>query len=189
MSRAPIRILGIDPGLRRTGWGIVESDGSRLAFVACGVIASDGDLTLADRLRQLHDGLAEVIHGHMPHEAAVEETFVNRDPQSALKLGQARGIALLAPAQAGLPVAEYAANLIKKTVVGAGHAEKAQVAMMVRVLLPKSDAASPDAADELAVAICHAQHRGARALAAATLAASTPAKTRAPRRSPVRKAS
>ena len=190
MSRAPIRILGIDPGLRRTGWGIVESDGSRLAFIACGVVTSDGDLTLPDRLRQLHDGLAEVIQGHMPHEAAVEETFVNRDPQSALKLGQARGIALLAPAQAGLPVAEYAANLIKKTVVGAGHAEKDQVAMMVRVLLPKSDAKSPDAADALAVAICHAQHRGARALAAATItAAAPPAKTRAPRRSPVRKAS
>ena len=184
MSRAPIRILGIDPGLRRTGWGVVESDGSRLAFIACGVVTSDGGLTLPDRLRQLHDGLAEVIHGHMPDEAAVEETFVNRDPQSALKLGQARGIALLAPARAGLPVAEYAANLIKKTVVGAGHAEKAQIAMMVRVLLPKSDATSPDAADALAVAICHAQHRGARALAASVAPSAKPA--RAPRRAAAR---
>jgi crossover junction endodeoxyribonuclease RuvC len=102
----------------------------------------------------------------MPHEAAVEETFVNRDPQSTLKLGQARGIALLVPALAGLPVAEYAANLVKKTVVGAGHAQKAQVGMMIKVLLPRSEAGSPDAADALAVAICHAQHRGSRQLAA-----------------------
>ncbi len=165
MSAAPIRILGIDPGLRNTGWGIVESDGSRLAFVACGTVRSDAGETLSARLRQLHEGLTAVIAAHAPDEAAVEETFVNRDPQSALKLGQARGIALLTPALAGLSVAEYAANLIKKTVVGAGHAEKAQVAMMVRVLLPKCDAKSADAADALAVAICHAQHRGARALA------------------------
>ena len=165
MSAAPIRILGIDPGLRNTGWGVIEADGSRLSFVACGAVHSDAALSLGERLRQLHDGLAGIIAAHEPHEAAVEETFVNRDPQSALKLGQARGIALLAPALAGLSVAEYAANLIKKTVVGAGHAEKAQVAMMVRVLLPKCDAKSADAADALAVAICHAQHRGARALA------------------------
>ena len=131
--------------------------------MACGSVHSNAKLSLADRLRQLHDGLAEIIHAHQPHEAAVEETFVNRDPQSALKLGQARGIALLVPALAGLPVAEYAANLVKKTVVGAGHAEKAQVAMMVKVLLPKSDAKSADAADALALAICHSQHRGARA--------------------------
>jgi crossover junction endodeoxyribonuclease RuvC len=166
MAPAPIRILGIDPGLRNTGWGVVESDGSRLVFVACGTVHSDAGETLSQRLRQLHEGLAAVIAAHAPHEAAVEETFVNRDPQSALKLGQARGIALLAPALAGLSVAEYAANLVKKTVVGAGHAEKAQVAMMVRVLLPKCDAKTADAADALAVAICHAQHRGARALAA-----------------------
>jgi crossover junction endodeoxyribonuclease RuvC len=166
MAPQPIRILGIDPGLRNTGWGVVESDGSRLTFVACGTVRSDGSDPLARRLKQLHDGLADVIAAHAPHEAAVEETFVNRDPQSALKLGQARGIALLAPALAGLPVAEYAANLIKKTVVGAGHAEKPQVAMMVRVLLPKCDVKTADAADALAVAICHAQHRGARALAA-----------------------
>ena len=145
------------------GWGIIESHGSNLSFIACGVVKSDAALSLADRLRQLHEGLSAIIHAHMPVEAAVEETFVNRDPQSALKLGQARGIALLTPALAGLPVAEYSANLVKKTVVGSGHAEKAQIAMMIRVLLPKSDARTPDAADALAIAICHAQHRGIRA--------------------------
>jgi crossover junction endodeoxyribonuclease RuvC len=163
MGSSSIRIIGIDPGLRNLGWGIVDCEGTRLSFVACGSVHSNAKLSLADRLRQLHDGLAEIIHAHQPHEAAVEETFVNRDPQSALKLGQARGIALLVPALAGLPVAEYAANLVKKTVVGAGHAEKAQVALMVKVLLPKSEAKSPDAADALALAICHSQHRGARA--------------------------
>lgn len=163
MGSSSIRIIGIDPGLRNLGWGIVDCEGTRLSFVACGSVHSNAKLSLADRLRGLHDGLAAVIHAHQPHEAAVEETFVNRDPQSALKLGQARGVALLVPALAGLPVAEYAANLVKKTVVGAGHAEKAQVAMMVKVLLPKSDAKSADAADALALAICHSQHRGARA--------------------------
>ncbi len=164
MASAPIRIIGIDPGLRNLGWGIIEQEGSRLSFVACGAVHSDAKLSLAVRLRQLHDGLTAVLHEHRPAEAAVEETFVNRDPQSALKLGQARGIALLVPALAGLPVAEYAANLIKKTVVGAGHAEKQQVAMMIRILLPKADAKSADAADALAVAICHGQHRGIKAL-------------------------
>ena len=164
------RIIGIDPGLRNMGYGIVESEGSRLSFVACGSVHSDAALSLAERLRQLHEGLAAVIAMHLPDEAAVEETFVNRDPQAALKLGQARGIALVVPALAGLPVAEYAANVIKKTVVGAGHADKVQIAMMVRVLLPKSDAKSADAADALAVAITHAQHRGARALHKALLA-------------------
>lgn len=167
MSQTTIRIIGIDPGLRNTGWGVVEATGSRLAFVACGVVRSDASLTLADRLRQLHDGLSAIIHAHQPVEAAVEETFVNRDPQSTLKLGQARGVALVVPALAGLPVAEYAANLVKKTVVGSGHAEKQQIAAMVRVLLPRAEAQSADAADALAVAICHAQHRGARALARA----------------------
>jgi crossover junction endodeoxyribonuclease RuvC len=167
MRAPPIRILGIDPGLRNCGWGIVEAEGSRLSFVACGAIHSNAKLDLASRLRQLHEGLTAIIHEHMPMEAAVEETFVNRDPQSALKLGQARGIALAVPALAGLPVAEYAANVIKKTVVGAGHAQKQQVAMMIRVLLPKADAASADAADALAVAICHAQHRGARRISVA----------------------
>jgi crossover junction endodeoxyribonuclease RuvC len=167
MLPPPIRIIGIDPGLRTTGWGIIEAQGSRLSFIACGCVRSDDKLAIAARLRQLHEGLTEIIATHAPHEAAVEETFVNRDPQSALKLGHARGIALAVPALAGLEVAEYAANLVKKTVVGAGHAEKAQVAMMVRILLPKSDATTADAADALAVAITHAQHRGARKLLSA----------------------
>lgn len=163
---AVTRILGIDPGLRNTGWGLITAEGSRLSFVACGSLHSNGDDPLSLRLRQLFEGLTDVIRLHRPDEAAVEETFVNRDPQGTLKLGQARGIALLAPAMAGLTVAEYAANLIKKTVVGTGHAEKRQIAMMLKVLLPRSNAASPDAADALAVAITHAQHRGAQALAA-----------------------
>ncbi|PPD43677.1 MAG: crossover junction endodeoxyribonuclease RuvC [Methylocystis sp.] len=166
MSSPPIRILGVDPGLRNTGWGVIDTQGSRLSFVACGRVQSDSALDMGNRLRQLHEGLMQVIADYAPHEAAVEETFVNRDPQSTLKLGQARGVALMAPALAGLEIAEYAANLVKKTVVGAGHAEKTQIQMMVRVLLPASAATSADAADALAVAICHAQHRGARALKA-----------------------
>ncbi len=162
----PIRILGIDPGLRRTGWGVVLSEGSKLSFIGCGCIESDDKGTLSERLRQLHEGLAAVIAEMAPQEVAVEETFVNRDPQSALKLGQARGIALVVPALAGLGVAEYAANLVKKTVVGVGHADKKQVQAMIRVLLPRAEAKSADAADALAVAICHAQHRGMRMLAA-----------------------
>jgi crossover junction endodeoxyribonuclease RuvC len=141
------------------GWGVVEAVGSRLVFVACGTVRSEASGGNAQRLRQLHDGLSAVIAAHRPDEAAVEETFVNKDPQSALKLGHARGIALVVPALAGLSVAEYAANLIKKTVTGAGHAEKTQVAMMVKVLLPRCDITSADAADALAVAITHAQHR------------------------------
>lgn len=163
-SPAAIRILGVDPGLRNMGWGVVEQRGSRLSFIACGAAHSDAAATSAERLRQLYEQLGAVIALHAPDEAAVEETFVNRDPQSALKLGQARGIALLAPAMTGVPVAEYAANLIKKTVVGNGHADKAQVAAMVRVLLPQCATGSPDAYDALAVAITHAQHRGLRAL-------------------------
>jgi crossover junction endodeoxyribonuclease RuvC len=162
----PIRILGIDPGLRKTGWGIVVSEGSKLGFVACGCVESEAGLALSERLRQLHDGLTRIVSSYAPDEVAVEETFVNRDPQSALKLGQARGVALVVPALAGLSVAEYAANLVKKTVVGVGHADKKQVQMMIRVLLPKAETRSADAADALAVAICHAQHRGMRALVA-----------------------
>ena len=158
------RIIGIDPGLRHLGWGIIESVGSRLIFVACGALTTDAKAALSERLRQLHEGLTGVIAAHRPDEAAVEQTFVNRDPQSALKLGQARGIALVVPALAGLSVAEYAANVVKKTVVGAGHADKVQIAAMVRLLLPKSNAQSADAADALAIAITHAQHRGIRAL-------------------------
>ena len=162
----PIRILGIDPGLRKTGWGVVVSEGSKLGFVACGCVESEAGLPLSERLRQLHDGLSRIVASFAPDEVAVEETFVNRDPQSALKLGQARGVALVVPALAGLSVAEYAANLVKKTVVGVGHADKKQVQMMIRVLLPKAETKSADAADALAVAICHAQHRGMRALVA-----------------------
>ncbi len=141
------------------GWGIVEVLGSGLAYVASGIVHSNAQAPLAARLRELHDGLAGVIAAYEPMEAAVEETFVNRDPQSALKLGQARGIALVVPALAGLPVAEYAANLIKKTVTGTGHAEKTQIAMMVSALLPGIGTQSADAADALAVAITHARVR------------------------------
>ena len=140
---------------------MIEATGSHLAFIGCGTVKSSGADDTATRLRTLYDGLTDIIATHRPHEAAVEETFVNKDPQSTLKLGHARGIALLVPALAGLAVAEYSANLIKKTVTGAGHAEKAQVAMMVKVLLPRSEGLGPDAADALAVAITHAQHRGA----------------------------
>jgi crossover junction endodeoxyribonuclease RuvC len=161
----PVRILGLDPGLRRTGWGLVSIEGTRLVFLACGMVASEQAAPLAVRLKQLHDGLARVVRELAPDEAAVEETFVNKDAQATLKLGHARGIALLVPALAGLPVSEYAANLVKKTVVGSGHAEKRQIHAMVRVLLPKADPESDDAADALAIAITHAHHRKARALA------------------------
>lgn len=155
-----MRLLGLDPGLRHTGWGIVEAEGNRLRHVADGSIDPDPSLDLAARLVRLHDGLAEVIARYRPAEAAVEETFVNKNPTSTLKLGLARGVVLLTPALFNLKVAEYPANLIKKSVVGAGHAAKEQVQMMVRVLLPASgDADSADAADALAVAICHAHHR------------------------------
>jgi crossover junction endodeoxyribonuclease RuvC len=167
MNISAIRILGIDPGLRNTGWGLIEASGSRLSFVACGSIQTDAATSLADRLASIHRLLTALIDRDQPHEAAVEETFVNRDPQSTLKLGQARGVTLAALALKDLPVSEYAANLVKKTVVGVGHAEKKQVAMMVKMLLPSSSALSPDAADALAVAICHAQHRRARARGAA----------------------
>jgi crossover junction endodeoxyribonuclease RuvC len=161
MNKGAIRILGIDPGLRNTGWGLIEAVGLRLSFLACGSIQTDAKTSLARRLASIHCALTALIEQGAPHEAAVEETFVNRDPQSTLKLGQARGVTLAALALKDLPVSEYAANLIKKTVVGVGHAEKSQVAMMVKMLLPASEASAPDAADALAVAICHAQHRRA----------------------------
>jgi crossover junction endodeoxyribonuclease RuvC len=145
--------------LRRTGWGVIAVEGTRLSYVACGVIKSDEKRPFAERLVQLHEGLTAIIAAHGPCEAAVEETFVSKDARATLKLGHARGIALLAPALLGLPVAEYAANLIKKTVVGAGHAEKHQVEVMIRLLLPKADPKLADAADALAVAITHAHHR------------------------------
>lgn len=157
--RDAIRIVGIDPGLRRTGWGIVETLGNSLRFVASGTVRSDDKGALAGRLCQLHDGLAEVLHAYMPHEAAVEATFVNKDASATLKLGQARGIAMLVPARAGLAVAEYAPNAVKKAVIGVGHGDKKQIHMMVKVLLPKSVFDSDDAADALAIAICHAHHR------------------------------
>jgi crossover junction endodeoxyribonuclease RuvC len=157
--RHPIRILGIDPGLRRTGWGVVAADGNRLAFVACGSVQTDDKAALALRLVAIHEGLRRVVAEFRPHEAAVEATFVNRDATATLKLGQARGIALLVPAQAGLSVAEYAPNLVKKTIVGAGHGQKAQIRMMIGVLLPKADPPSEDAADALAIAVTHAHHR------------------------------
>ena len=163
MNKGAIWILGVDPGLRNTGWGLIEVAGSRLSFLACGSIQTDAGLSLADRLASIHCALTALVEQNAPHEAAVEETFVNRDPQSTLKLGQARGAALAALALKDLPVSEYAANLVKKTVVGVGHAAKIQVAMMVKTLLPTSNAWAPDAADALAVAICHSRYRRAQA--------------------------
>lgn len=154
-----IRIIGIDPGLRRTGWGIVETSGNALRFVAAGTVKSDDKGALATRLCQLHAGLTAVLQSHAPEEAAVEATFVNKDATATLKLGQARGVAMLVPALAGLTVAEYAPNAVKKAVIGVGHGDKAQIAMMVRVLLPKAVYDSEHAADALAIAICHAHHR------------------------------
>ena len=163
MSRILIRILGLDPGLRRTGWGLIEADGVRLTYVASGLITSDSEDDLAYRLRELYEGISGVIAAWAPAEAAVEETFVNDNARATLKLGQARGMALLAPAMRGLRVAEYPPNLVKKTVVGAGHADKRQVQVMVGFLLPKARFDSADEADALAVAICHASHRGSPA--------------------------
>ena len=159
-----VRILGLDPGLRRTGWGLVISEGNRLSHVASGIVTSSDKEPLPIRLRQLYDGLSEQLRALAPDEVAVEETFVNENAQSTLKLGHARAVSLLVPALAGLPVAEYAANLVKKTVVGTGHADKRQIQAMVRVLLPKADPATDDAADALAIAVTHAHHRRARAL-------------------------
>ncbi|HVO00632.1 MAG TPA: crossover junction endodeoxyribonuclease RuvC [Candidatus Cybelea sp.] len=155
-----MRIIGLDPGLQHTGWGIIDQQGSRLSFVAAGRISSVASRALAERLAEIHAGLNAVIDAHQPEAAAVEETFVNKNPTSTLKLGLARGVALLTPALHRLQVYEYPANLIKKSVVGTGHAGKPQVQMMVRVILPASSAESPDAADALAVAICHAHHMG-----------------------------
>ncbi|HYE52175.1 MAG TPA: crossover junction endodeoxyribonuclease RuvC [Azospirillaceae bacterium] len=157
-----IRVLGLDPGLRNTGWGVIDVTGNRLAHVADGVVHSDDADDLARRLVSLYDGIEAVIREWTPDEAAVEETFVNKNPVSTLKLGQARGIAMLAPARAGLPVSEYPPNLVKKSVVGAGHADKAQVQHMIKVLLPGFQVTKADAADALAVAICHAHHSQTR---------------------------
>ena len=156
-----MRILGIDPGLRTLGWGVIESQGSRLSHVANGECKSSGD-DLAARLLSLHRQLVDVLERQVPDQAAIEQTFVNKDGAGTLKLGQARGVALLAAAQAGLPIGEYAPNRIKKTVVGVGHADKAQVLHMVRLQLPGCEPAGPDAADALAIAICHAHYGGAK---------------------------
>lgn len=156
-----MRILGIDPGLRTLGWGVIEVEGSRLRHVANG-LCKPGGTELAERLLSLHVLLTEVLREMAPDEAAVEKTFVNRDGAGTLKLGQARAIALLVPAQFGLTIGEYAPNSVKKTVVGVGHAEKRQVEHMVNLQLPGANPAGPDAADALAIAICHAHHMGTR---------------------------
>jgi crossover junction endodeoxyribonuclease RuvC len=161
-----MRILGLDPGLRRTGWGVIEIEGTRLKHVANGTVGSDSARALAERLVQLHDAISAIIAEMRPGEAAVEQTFVSKDAAGTLKLGQARAIALLVPAQAGISVAEYAPNMVKKSVVGVGHAEKEQIRAMVKVLLPTCELDSDDAADALAVAITHAHHRQTTALAA-----------------------
>jgi crossover junction endodeoxyribonuclease RuvC len=172
-----MRVIGIDPGLRRLGWGVIDVDGPRLRHLGSGILLS-GEGALALRLCRLHDALAEVIARFLPDEAAVEEVFVNKDPVGTLKLGQARGIALLVPALAGLPVAEYAANAVKKAVVGTGHAQKAQVEHMVRMQLPGAVPEGADAADALAIAICHAHHAATRGRYQAALdkATKTPSK-------------
>ena len=157
-------ILGLDPGLRHTGWGVIGQRDNRLSFVAAGRINPNPDLPMAERLKTLADELAKVVALHNPHEAAIEETFVNRNAASALKLGQARGVIMVAAAQAGLFVTEYAANRVKQSVTGYGHAEKSQIQAMIGVLLPGSGKLAADAADALAVAVCHAHHCGSHAL-------------------------
>lgn len=153
-----MRVLGIDPGLRRLGWGVIDVAGSRLRHVANGTCQSEADMDLAQRLLALHRQLTAIVAYYAPDTAAVEQTFVNRDGAGTLKLGQARGVAMLVPAQAGLSVGEYAPNAVKKAVVGVGHADKAQIAHMVRLHLPGVAFTGPDAADALAIAICHAHH-------------------------------
>jgi crossover junction endodeoxyribonuclease RuvC len=165
--RRTIRILGIDPGLRRTGWGVVDTEGNRLIFVGCGSVQTNERMALAERLVAIHEELVRIVDNFRPDEAAVEATFVNKDAAATLKLGQARGIALLVPARAGVNVAEYAPNLVKKTIVGAGHCEKAQIRMMIGVLLPTADPGSDDAADALAIAVTHAHHRQSAVVKAA----------------------
>ena len=162
-----IRILGLDPGLRRTGWGVIAVEGSRLIWIAHGVIVPDDKAPFSERLLYLFDGIGAVIAAHAPHEAAVEETFVNSNPRSTLKLGHARAAAMISPAKAGLTVAEYAAREVKKCVVGTGAADKTQIAFMIARLLPAAGSPTQDAADALAVAITHAHSRRARRLGAA----------------------
>lgn len=168
MNAKSTRIIGIDPGLRFTGWGVIEIAGTRLSFVEAGTVRSNAKDDLAVRLCQLHDGLVEVVDRLLPEEAAVENTFVNKDASATLKLGQARGVAMLVPARAGLPVAEYAPNAVKKAVIGTGHGDKRQIQLMVRTLLPRAVFDSEHAADALAIAICHAHSRKSARLAALT---------------------
>lgn len=157
-----MRILGIDPGLQRTGWGVIETEGNRLQYIACGTIATNPTLSTAERLAEIDAGLVDAINTWQPDTAAIEETFVNRNPASALKLGVARGAAMVVPARMGLSVGEYPANLVKKSVVGTGHATKDQIGMMIRTLLPSAGKMGADAADALAIAICHAHHYSSR---------------------------
>ncbi|PJB72633.1 MAG: crossover junction endodeoxyribonuclease RuvC [Alphaproteobacteria bacterium CG_4_9_14_3_um_filter_47_13] len=157
-----MRILGIDPGLQKTGWGLIESRGNRLTFIGCGMVKTQTSLPLYARLAMLDDGLGRIIREWNPDIAAVEETFMNNNAASALKLGQARGVCMVAPARMGLEVYEYAANLVKKSIVGTGHATKDQIGMMIKILLPQSGSPKEDEADALAVAICHAHHAPAK---------------------------
>src|ERR1700723_2860524 len=163
-TRSSTRILGIDPGLRRTGWGVIEIEGNRLIYLGCASVDPPDTLPLASRLLAIHEGVPAVLGDFRPAEAAVEQTFVNKDGVATLKLGQARGVAMLAPAMFGISVSEYAPNQVKKTVVGAGHADKNQIMVMLKVLLPKAEPKSADAADALAIAITHAHHRGSAAM-------------------------
>jgi crossover junction endodeoxyribonuclease RuvC len=153
-----MRVLGIDPGLQKTGWGIIEADGNNLSFVACGLIKTNTTLSLPERLAEIYEGLNKVIYDFEPESAAIEKTFVNRNPESALKLGQARGVAMVVPANNGINIEEYAPNMVKKSLVGTGHASKEQMGMMVKTLLPKIGKISHDEADALAIAICHSHH-------------------------------
>lgn len=154
---ASCRILGIDPGLQKTGWGVIDAEGNHRRFVACGTITTK-QKTLVDRLKELHDGLKTVLETYLPHQAAIEETFINTNARSSLKLGHARGALMLTVSLSAIPLEEYAATLVKKSIVGVGRAEKEQVGMMVKQLLPGCKPDSADAADALAVAICHANH-------------------------------
>lgn len=156
-----MRIIGIDPGLQRTGWGVIDVQGNRLTHISHSVIKTDPKAPTAERLLKIFDELTQQMMIWLPQEAAIEETFVNKNAKSSLALGQARGVALMAPAKLGLTVAEYPANLVKKSVVGTGHAQKEQIQAMIKILLPGIEASS-DAADALAVAICHANHRSSK---------------------------
>lgn len=160
-----VRIIGLDPGLNHTGWGIIEATGNSLHYIACGRITTAAKTdTMGERLTSIYNALSKIIETNAPHEAALEETFMNKNALSALKLGMARGVVMLAPAQAGLTVAEYSANLVKKSVSGYGHADKNQITQMIKILLPSAVLESPDAADALAIAICHAHHRTSNAM-------------------------